>query len=92
MTLQSQFLLVVVLYVWFVAAGRRGLAAWMFFGPALIVATLILFRVVFETSIDSDETEHLNLAYLLDRGLLPFRDLRQNHSPLLWLQAHSPSP
>jgi len=80
-----QLLLVVALYFWFVVAWRRGLAAWIFFGPALVVATVILLRVVFETSIESDETEHLNLAYLLDRGLLPFRDLRQNHSPLLWI-------
>jgi hypothetical protein len=34
-------------------------------------------------ALDYDEAQHLHIAWLLSRGLLPFRDFQESHSPLL---------
>ncbi|HEY9069467.1 MAG TPA: hypothetical protein VIV61_04365 [Candidatus Ozemobacteraceae bacterium] len=34
--------------------------------------------------LDHDEVEHLNCAWQVSRGLLPFRDFWQHHLPTLW--------
>jgi hypothetical protein len=32
-----------------------------------------------------DESEHLHCAYLVSKGMLPYRDFWQHHPPLIWL-------
>jgi hypothetical protein len=51
---------------------------------ALAFAGLIAFRIVyaFNYRVDSDEPQHLHVVWGWAHGLLPYRDLFDNHSPL----------
>jgi 4-amino-4-deoxy-L-arabinose transferase-like glycosyltransferase len=52
----------------------------------VIVINLVLWiswaRLV---GIDHDESAHLHLAWMVSRGLIPFRDFWMHQSPLLWI-------
>jgi hypothetical protein len=52
--------------------------------PTLFLLLLIALKIAFASSlrIDSDETQHLHVAWGWANGLLPYRDLFDNHSPL----------
>ncbi|MGH7197846.1 MAG: ArnT family glycosyltransferase, partial [Candidatus Omnitrophota bacterium] len=54
---------------------------WIFVGAAGAIYLAWTARY----SVMSDEIEHLHAAYLVSRGLLPFRDFWEHHSPLLWI-------
>jgi hypothetical protein len=51
---------------------------------ALAFAALIALRVVyaFVYRVDSDEPQHLHVVWAWTQGLLPYRDIFDNHSPL----------
>lgn len=49
---------------------------------ALYVWRIWLLRTV---AIDRDEFEHLHAAWCLWRGLIPYRDFFEHHTPLLWM-------
>src|SRR5687767_2619392 len=55
--------------------------AWMFIGAALLV------RVAFMAfaRVDSDEPQHLHVAWAWSQGLIQYRDVFDNHFPLLHL-------
>lgn len=50
----------------------------------LLLVALALLRIVyaFRLRIDSDETQHLHVIWGWSAGLLPYRDVFDNHSPL----------
>src|SRR5437764_9322462 len=52
--------------------------------PGLFLILLFALKViyVFWLRIDSDETQHLHVVWGWANGLLPYRDLFDNHSPL----------
>jgi len=52
--------------------------------PLLLLALLVALKVIylFAFRIDSDETQHLHVIWGWANGLLPYRDLFDNHSPL----------
>jgi len=54
----------------------------------LLVLTFVLrFALVFHMKVNSDEPQHLHVAWAWGQGLLPYRDVFDNHSPLyafLW--------
>ena len=51
---------------------------------ALFLGFLLVAKVVytFAGHVDSDETQHLHVVWAWANGLLPYRDLFDNHSPL----------
>ena len=50
---------------------------------ALLGATLLLkIAAVFSVAVDSDEPQHLHVAWAWTQGLLPYRDVFDNHAPL----------
>jgi hypothetical protein len=62
--------------------GGRG-NAWLS-GAGLFLLLLLGLKLVylFDLGIDSDETQHLHVVWGWANGLLPYRDLFDNHSPL----------
>src|SRR5262249_33462381 len=52
--------------------------------PTLFFLLLIALKIAYASSlrIDSDETQHLHVVWGWANGLLPYRDLFDNHSPL----------
>src|SRR5437762_7057900 len=52
--------------------------------PGLFLILLFALKIiyVFWLRIDSDETQHLHVVWGWANGLLPYRDLFDNHSPL----------
>jgi hypothetical protein len=62
--------------------GRR--ETWI--GAAFIVATFLLRLVyAYQYRFDSDEPQHLHVVWAWSQGLLPYRDLFDNHAPLFHL-------
>jgi hypothetical protein len=53
----------------------------------LLLAALIALRVLyaFHYEFDSDEPQHLHVVWAWTRGLLPYRDVLDNHAPLFHL-------
>ena len=74
-----------VLGSWLYLASRRGYNAWLALAPAIALALATLVRITLTSGIDADESEHLHVAFALGRDVMPYRDLDQNHAPLLWL-------
>ena len=70
---------------WLMAAQRRGWSPWLALAPAIAIALATLLRIAATSGIDADESEHLHIAFAIGRDVLPYRDLDQNHMPLLWL-------
>jgi 4-amino-4-deoxy-L-arabinose transferase-like glycosyltransferase len=62
--------------------GRTDVAA-----LALVFATTLLLRLfyVFRHAFNSDEPQHLHVAWAWTRGLVQYRDLFDNHTPLFHL-------
>src|SRR5437867_7169049 len=60
------------------AAGTAGMATVAGVVALAALRTAILFRY----RIDSDETQHLHVVWAWRHGLLPYRDLFDNHMPL----------
>jgi Dolichyl-phosphate-mannose-protein mannosyltransferase len=52
--------------------------------PLALLLLLLILKVVYACTlrIDSDETQHLHVVWGWAHGLLPYRDLFDNHSPL----------
>src|SRR5205085_2037828 len=52
--------------------------------PLLLLALLVALKIIylFAYRIDSDEMQHLHVVWGWANGLLPYRDLFDNHSPL----------
>lgn len=50
---------------------------------AIGVGVVMLWRAAGWRSLDDDELQHLHFAWSLHRGLIPYRDFWDNHSPLL---------
>lgn len=48
----------------------------------LVVGLLWRLAAVFHMEFNSDETQHLHVVWAWTRGLLPYRDVFDNHSPL----------
>ena len=61
------------------SAEEKGLAALLVLGLALRVLMAWRFRV------DSDEPQHLHVVWAWTHGLLPYRDVFDNHMPLFHL-------
>jgi hypothetical protein len=78
-----------VLGLWQYAAQKRAadgaLHPWWLLAPALAIAGATLVRIALTSGIDSDESEHLHVAYVISRGVMPYRDFDQNHGPFLWM-------
>ena len=70
---------------WILYSRKNRWSEWTQVAPALALAGLVLLKVVFFGAVDADESEHLVVSDMLRKGWLPFRDLEQNHSPLLWM-------
>ena len=62
------------------ARSRRGL---LLSGFALLLALRVLFA--FTLQVDSDEPQHLHVVWAWTQGLLPYRDVFDNHTPLFQL-------
>ncbi len=50
-----------------------------------LILLIAAVRYITLSDIDSDEVEHAHVTWALNQGVLPYRDLHQNHTPLLWL-------
>jgi len=55
----------------------------------LLVFLSVAFAVhtgvcVFSSGIDSDEVEHAHITWSVSEGIMPYRDVRQNHMPMIW--------
>ena len=52
--------------------------------PLSLLALLVSLKIIYLSNyrIDSDETQHLHVVWGWANGLLPYRDLFDNHSPL----------
>src|SRR5881409_2866443 len=50
-------------------------------------AVIVLLRVVYARAypVDSDEPQHLHVAWAWTKGLVPYRDIFDNHAPLFHL-------
>ena len=59
------------------SATERGFA-WALLGAGLLLRLLYIWHF----RIDSDEPQHLHVVWAWTRGLLPYRDVFDNHSPL----------
>ncbi len=69
-------------------------------GAWIVFAVWLAMRVIgaFRYRIDSDETQHLHVVWGWTRGLMPYRDVFDNHAPLfqmlmaplLWILPESP--
>lgn len=57
------------------------LERWLAFG-LLGCALLLRFLYIWHYRIDSDEPQHLHVVWAWTQGLLPYRDVFDNHSPL----------
>ena len=44
----------------------------------------ILLTLIFNSTIMSDELEHLRASFLVSEGYIPYRDFFEHHHPLLW--------
>ena len=69
-------------------AGRpAGLPRAEFLALAALSGALLLLRAAYSFShpFDSDEPQHLHIAWAWTRGLLPYRDVFDNHAPLFHL-------
>lgn len=64
--------------------GSRGAFWTLVLANAVLCA--VLARWVF-SAIDADEIEHAHVAWAMNQGLMPYRDLHQNHLPTLWIAA-----
>ena len=56
--------------------------------PLLVLANVVLCGIVAHwlvSNIDSDEVEHVHVAWALNQGIMPYRDIHQNHLPTLWI-------
>ena len=55
--------------------------------PLLLMALLLVMRVLWLAAypLDSDEPQHAHVAWSLAQGLLPYRDVFDNHGPLFGL-------
>lgn len=62
-------------------AKRSERAFWIF--SAVVVAVRLVF--IFVHQIDSDEPQHLHVVWGWSQGLVPYRDVFDNHLPLLHL-------
>ena len=62
------------------ARSRRAL---LLAGLALLFALRVLFA--FTLQVDSDEPQHLHVVWAWTQGLLPYRDVFDNHTPLFQL-------
>ena len=60
-----------------IATGERGIAAVLF---ACVLVLRLLYAWHFR--IDSDEPQHLHVVWAWANGLLPYRDVFDNHAPL----------
>src|SRR5205814_4504605 len=51
---------------------------------AVVVAIQVTLRVLylFHHQVDSDEPQHLHVAWAWTKGLVPYRDVFDNHTPL----------
>jgi hypothetical protein len=52
--------------------------------PYIFINLCLFIFWAWTAGIESDESEHLHCAWLVSRGLIPFKDFWQHHSPLLW--------
>lgn len=62
----------------------RQKVSWIMIG---IIGALLLFSFgvrAFTSSFGADEREHMQAAFLVYSGLVPYRDFFQHHHPLLW--------
>ncbi len=59
-------------------------AQWMFL-PVIMVNFLILILWSLSNRIYHDEVAHLHLSWLIDQGLVPFKDFWSHHPPFLWV-------
>jgi Dolichyl-phosphate-mannose-protein mannosyltransferase len=51
----------------------------------LVAASLLRLAYIFRFRIDSDEPQHLHVVWAWTQGLLPYRDVFDNHMPLFHL-------
>jgi hypothetical protein len=57
--------------------------SWRLLLPGLVIALLALrIWIAFTLRVNSDEPQHLHVVWAWTQGLLPFRDLFDNHAPL----------
>ena len=79
------FATAVAFALWMMWCRRRDASAWMCWSLPIVVASVTLASTLARSGFDVDESEHLHVAYLLGQGVLPYRDVRQFHAPLLWI-------
>ncbi|MDD2702638.1 MAG: hypothetical protein PHC33_01350 [Candidatus Omnitrophica bacterium] len=53
--------------------------------PYIFLNLCLLIFWARTVAIECDESEHLHCAWLVSRGLIPFKDFWQHHSPLIWV-------
>ncbi len=53
--------------------------------PFILINLLLFIAWGRLIHINGDESEHLHCAWMVSRGLVPFRDFWQHHSPFLWV-------
>ena len=56
----------------------------VFFIATILFASLSISRIFYSTYSLCDSLEHLNAAYFVQSGLIPYRDFLEHHNPLLW--------
>jgi hypothetical protein len=57
----------------------------IFLGGAAVLVVVFFAAMVFSPVPDHDEVEHANAAWQMSKGLLPYKDFFQHHSPMLWI-------
>jgi hypothetical protein len=68
-------------------AGRFRDAATVAAIAGITAAAALRIALIFRYRIDSDETQHLHVVWAWSHGLLPYRDLFDNHMPLFHILA-----
>ncbi len=53
--------------------------------PAILLLAVLRWVYAFNLSVNSDEPQHLHVTWAWTQGLLPFRDIFDNHAPLFSL-------
>jgi len=53
--------------------------------PFILINVLLFLTWGSLTGVNHDTSEHLHCAWMVSRGLIPYKDFWQHHPPLLWL-------
>lgn len=74
----------IVNFIWIFYCYKTKREKLIFVPSILLVVTSTLILVSFYV-VRLDDSEHLHCAWLVSKGLVPYRDFWQHHSPMLWI-------